>query len=51
MFVWPVAVSEMVAVMNVLIEGLRNPKRYRFHDAEEPVEHPGPEERIVNEVV
>jgi hypothetical protein len=27
----------MVAMMNVLIEGLRNPERHRFHDAEEPV--------------
>lgn len=51
MLVGPVAVAEMVAVMNVLIEGLRNPKRHRFHDAEEPVQNPGLEERIVNEVV
>jgi len=51
MLIRPVAVAEMVAVMNVLIEGLRNPKRHRFHDAEEPVEDPRLEERIMNEVV
>ena len=38
MLVWPVAVAEMMTVMNVLIEGLRNPKSHRFHDAEEPVQ-------------
>ena len=38
MLVRPVAVAEMVTVMNVLIEGLRNPNRNRFHDAEEPVQ-------------
>ena len=51
MLVRPVAVAEMVTVMNMLIEGLRNPKRHRFRDAEEPVQQPRPEERIVNEVV
>ena len=51
MLVRSVAVPEMVAMMNVLIERLRNPKRHRFHDAEEAVEYPRPEERIVNEVV
>src|SRR5262249_42071025 len=51
MLVRPVAIAEMVTVMNVLIEGLRNPERHRFHDAEEPVQKPGFEEGIVNEVV
>ena len=51
MLVWSVAVTEMVAMVNVLIEGLRNPKRHRFHNAEEPVEDPRLEERIMNKVV
>jgi len=51
MLVRPVAVAQMVTMMNVLIEGLRNPKRHRFHDTEEPVQQPRFEEGIVNEVV
>jgi hypothetical protein len=50
MLVWPVAVAEMMTVMNVLIEGLRNPKSHRFHDTEEPVQQPRPEERILDKV-
>jgi hypothetical protein len=47
----PVAIPHMVPVMNMLVERLRNPKRYRFHDAEKSIKDSRFKERIMDEVV
>jgi hypothetical protein len=46
-----VAVAHMVPVMHVFVERLRNSQCHRFHDAEQPIQNPGFEEWVMDEVV
>ena len=46
-----VAISHVVPVMHMFIEGLRDPQRHRFHDGEQPIQDPQFKEWIVDQVM
>ena len=50
-FIRPVAVSHVMAMMHMLVEGLGDAQRHRQHDTVQPIQYPRSEVGVMNMVV
>jgi len=51
MLIRAIAIAHMMPMVHMLVEGLRDSQGHRFHDAEQPIQDPGFEKRIMDQVV